>query len=120
MNNQYSVIGIFWLQILLLAGCVGNSAYEQTIGGTNTNGFDEMCKIFTEAMNSGDENSGQVSAYIEENIKSRLSAGEARDAYEIMFHLEPEKRYALFKRVAESDLKREWQCEPMRQLLSSS
>jgi len=78
--------------------------------------FDVVCQIFTEAKNTSfdDEKRG---AYIEENIISRTSSKEVRDAYYSIFQLSPNERYAIFKESAEHATKKTWDCPAVKELL---
>ncbi len=78
--------------------------------------FDVICQIFTEAQNSS-FNKEQLNRYIEENVKDRIRSKDVKDAYYSIFHLVPEKRYAIFKQAAELTLKREWDCQAAKKLI---
>jgi len=79
-------------------------------------GFDTICQIYTEAINSS-MTKKQLSEYIFDNIKSRVVNKDALEAHAVIFQLEPPKRYAIFKKSAEYSLKRNWHCDAMKEIM---
>ena len=78
--------------------------------------FDEICKIYTEAQNSNMPKE-QLSEYIFDNVKKRVSLPEALEAHGSVFHLTPAKRYSIFKKAAEITLKQTWDCPAIEALM---
>ncbi len=78
--------------------------------------FDIACRIFTEAKNTT-FNKEQRSVYIEDRISSRIRSKNVRDTYYIIFNLPPEERYGVFRKAAENELKRTWECPAAQELL---
>ena len=82
----------------------------------DTAGFDEICKIYTEAKNSSMPKR-QLSDYIFDNIEQRVTSVDALEAHGAVFNLEPARRYSIFKQSAELSLKRDWNCEAVKELM---
>ena len=79
-------------------------------------GFDEICRIYTEAQNAN-MNSKQLSQYIFTNVRTRINDIRAKQTHVSILQLTPEKRYAIFKEGAEYSLKREWNCKAVKDLM---
>lgn len=86
------------------------------ISFASDNGFDEICRIYTEAQNSN-MNKTQLSNYIWDNIQHRVKNNDALKAHEAVFQLDPTKRYPIFKKSAEISLKKKWNCAAVKELL---
>ena len=86
-----------------------------TISAADT-GFDEICKIYTEAKNSSLSKS-QLSNYIFENIKNRVTSKDALEAHSAVFNLGVDKRFSIFKQSAEYSLKHKWECAAVKELM---
>jgi len=82
----------------------------------NETGFDEICNIYTEAKNSSLSKS-QLSDYIFENIKNRITSKDALEAHEAVFNLSVDKRFSVFKQSAEYSLKQKWECTAVEELM---
>lgn len=83
---------------------------------TEETGFDEICRIYTEAQNSS--MTGELlSTYIFDNVDQRVTLKDARVAHEIIFQLDPPKRYAIFKESAELSLQHPWDCPAVKSLM---
>lgn len=80
-------------------------------------GFGEICNIYTEVQNSsmGKE---QLSAYVFDNVRSRVNVKDAIQAHSAIFNLAPEERYPIFKQSAELSLKRSWDCKAMKEIMN--
>lgn len=98
--------------IIILLFCL----YSTNAYSADKAGFDEICKIYTESVNSS-MTKEQLSDYIFDNIKNRVNLADALDAHNAIFNLEPAKRYSIFKQSAEFSLKHSWDCEAMKSLL---
>ncbi len=83
------------------------------------NGFDQACSVFEEASHM-DVNNATLATYLNEGINNRVDSHEVREAYSIIFHLEPAERYSVFQEGAEESLGHKWHCEPMQKLLSKT
>lgn len=79
-------------------------------------GFDEICRIYTEAQNSSMQKE-QLSSYIFDNVKKRVNNKDALDAHDVVFLADPKERYSLFKQSAELSLKRSWDCPAVKALM---
>ena len=79
-------------------------------------GFDEICRIYTEAKNSS-MSIEELSEYIFDNVKKRVSSTDALQAHDAVFQADPAVRYKLFKESAEYSLKREWDCAVIREVM---
>ncbi len=82
------------------------------------NGFDEICKIYTEVANSSMVNPAK-SEYIFTNVKSRVTNNDALQAHSGIFTLDAAVRYSIFKQSAELSLKHSWDCEAMNKVLTA-
>ncbi len=99
------------LGILIIIWTCTNISYAETDAG-----FDEICRIYTEAVNSSMKNE-QLSDYIFKNIQKRVNNKDALDVHDMIFQLAPAERYKIFKQSAEMSLKRNWDCPAVKQLL---
>jgi len=97
------------LTVLLFSGSISVYAIEDA-------GFDEICKIYTEAKNSNMPKR-QLSDYIFDNIKNRVSSKDALDAHAAVFNLGVDKRFAIFKEIVESSLNHKWECAAVKELM---
>ena len=79
-------------------------------------GFDEICTIYTEAINSSMAQE-QLSDYIFDNVERRITDKDALQSHEAVFNLSPEERYSIFKQSAELSLKRKWDCDAVKELM---
>lgn len=94
------------------------SMYSIFACSSDVAGFGEICKIYTEAKNSSMAMSKkELSHYIFENIKNRVSSKDALSVHDAVFGLAPSKRYALVKEAAEYYLKHTWDCKAMKEIL---
>lgn len=100
-----------FLTILLL------STYSLTCYSENEAGFDEICRIYTEAHNSN-MSINVLSSYIFNNIKKRVSSNDALEAHDVVMNTDSITRYTLFKGSAEYTLKRPWDCLPMKAVMN--
>ena len=99
------------LAIFVLIYSCSNFSYA-----TNDMGFDEICRIYTEAVNSGLKKE-QLSDYIFNNVKQRVNVKEALEVHDMIFQLAPAERYKIFKQSAELSLKRSWDCPAVKALM---
>ncbi len=79
-------------------------------------GFDEVCKIYTEAKNSSMKKE-DLNSYIFDNVKSRVTSKDALEAHSAVFNLGIDKRFSVFKQSAEYSLKRKWECAAVKELM---
>lgn len=91
-------------------------ALSFNVSVANDTGFDEICRIYTEAQNSS-MTGEQLSTYIFDNVDQRVTLKDARVAHEIIFQLDPPKRYAIFKESAELSLQHPWDCPAVKSLM---
>ena len=85
------------------------------ISATET-GFDEICKIYTEAKNSSMKKE-DLNSYIFDNVKNRVTSKDALEAHSAVFNLGVDKRFSIFKQSAEYSLKHKWDCAAMKALM---
>lgn len=98
--------------IILLLFCT----YSTFACATSDTGFDEICRIYAEANNSG-MTKEQLSNYIFDNVNERVNVKDAIQAHDAVFNLAPAERYSIFKQSAELSLKREWGCQAIKKLM---
>ena len=79
-------------------------------------GFDEICKIYTEAKNSSMKKE-DLNTYIFDNVKSRITSKDAPEAHNAAFNLGIDKRFSVFKQSAEYSLKQKWECAAVKELM---
>lgn len=79
-------------------------------------GFDEICRIYTEAKNSSMPKQ-QLSDYVFDNVKKRVSLKDALQAHGAVFSLAPAECYAIFKQSAELSLEQSWDCDAVKILM---
>ena len=86
------------------------------IAGNEQAGFDEICRIYTEALNSNMPKQ-QMSDYVFDNVKKRVQVKDALEAHSAVFNLAPQERYTIFKQSAEMSLKNSWDCPAAKELM---
>lgn len=101
------------LRSMLFLVCTG---YSLNALAADQNAYDEICTIYTEAINST-MSVNTASEYILNNIEHRISSSEAIQAHQVMLEAMGDTRYTLFKSFAEHELKTSWDCESMKQML---
>lgn len=97
--------------IVVLIWCFTSIGYAN-----NQQGFDEVCRIYTEAKNSN-MNIETASKYIFDNIKKRVDSKDALQAHTAVMEAMGDDRYPLFKQSAEHVLKRTWTCSGMKSIM---
>ena len=97
------------ITISLLVSCLDAAHADQE-------GFDAICKIYTEVLNSK-MGAREGSQYIYNNIIKRVHDNDALNAHDLLHMVPPEKRYSIFKDSAENSLKRNWDCVAMKKLM---
>ena len=90
--------------------------YNSIFQSAQASGFDEICNIYTEAQNTNMPKE-QLSEYIFDNVKKRVTLPEAIEAHGSVFHLDPKKRYSIFKKAAEITLNKTWDCPAIESLM---
>lgn len=101
----------YTLTILLMI-----SSYSNIAHANNNMGFDEICRIYTGAVNSSMKKE-QLSEYIFSNVKKRINEKDALDVHDMIFQVTPKERYKIFKQSAELSLKRNWNCPAIKALI---
>ena len=82
------------------------------------NDFDKICKIYSTVLSKKmDARTG--SKYISDNIKLTIRNKIAVEAHNNIYLVSQQKRYPLFKKIAEHTLKRHWECSSMMRLLNN-
>ena len=113
INKQLKALSTIFIGFISLAASPFVYSFDQN---DKKNGFVTICDIYTEAINSS-MNKEQLSDYIFSNIKNRISDKDALEAHDVIFQLEPAKRYLIFKESAEYSLKKSWNCESVKKLM---
>ena len=78
-----------------------------------SNGFDEICAIYTETKNSN-MSVKIASKYIRDNVKKRVELIDALKTHDAVMSALGSLRYTLFKDSAEHTLKNKWECPAMK------
>lgn len=102
---------------ILLFSTYSISSHSESSYSEGEPGFDEICRVYTEAYNSN-MSINVLSEYIFNNIKKRVSFDEALEAHEAVMHADAKSRYVLFKGSAEYTLKRSWACKAMKAIMA--
>lgn len=100
------------LAVLLMLSILISLAFWMK--ANENNGFDEICKIYTEAL-SANMSKEQKFNYIWDNIERRVISRDAIAAYSAVANADPALKYDLFKQAAEISLKRKWDCDVIKQ-----
>ena len=79
-------------------------------------GFDEVCRIYTEAKNSS-LTKQQLSDYLNDNVAKRVSDKDALALHDVIPQVSPSERYKIFKESVEMSLKTTWDCAAMKALM---
>lgn len=79
-------------------------------------GFDEICRIYTEAKNSS-LTKQQLSNYLNDNVSKRVSDKDALDLHNVIPQVSPSDRYKIFKESVEMSLKKQWDCAAMKAIM---
>lgn len=79
-------------------------------------GFDEVCRIYTEAKNSS-LTKQQLSDYLNDNVAKRVSNKDALALHDVIPQVSPSERYKIFKESVEISLKTTWDCSAMKALM---
>lgn len=103
IRAKFGVVGLCGMVLLGLSSACS----------VNETGFDEICKIVTEAKSSN-LTSEQKAEYVDNNIRQRVFSVDAIQAYVAVAQADPAEKYALFKQAAEYSLKRSWDCEALK------
>lgn len=82
----------------------------------DNSGFDEICHIYTEALNSN-MSGDQLNTFILDNIKTRINNKDAKTTHDAIPFASPKERYKIFKDSAERYLKKQWDCAAMKTLM---
>lgn len=79
-------------------------------------GFDEICRIYTEAKNSS-LSKQQLANYLNDNVAKRISDKDALALHDVIPQVIPSDRYKIFKESVEMSLKIKWDCAAMKALM---
>jgi len=107
--------GITLSAIIFLISCSMGTSLD------STNGFDSACQIFKEASTKklNPEELGNYIASELDNMGKQFASKEVKEVYHALFNVSPSQRYKLFKESAETTLKRNWNCQAMKDLYGS-
>ena len=83
---------------------------------TQESGFDEICRIYTEAKNSS-LTKQQLADYLNDNVAQRVRDKDALDLHDVIPQVTPSKRYNIFKKSVEMALKSKWNCAAIKVLM---
>ena len=98
------------LTILLFITFYTGYAYADELG------FDEICNIYTEVLNSS-MSEKDSNHYVSNNVSKRINNKDAITTHSIIYQVEASKRYEIFKESAEDSLKQNWDCSAMKKLM---
>lgn len=94
--------------IYIVTACIANA---------QENDFDKICSIYSTVLTKKmDAKSG--SKYINDSIKSDIHDKDVIEAHNNIYVVSQEKRYPVFKEIAEHALNKDWNCAAMKQLLN--
>jgi hypothetical protein len=82
-----------------------------------SNGFDQICAIYTTAINDDKFNSlstAEKVEWINGEIEKKIEPGPALKAYHGAMEVSPDEKYQLFKKAAELELIKNWDCPAMQ------
>jgi len=118
LNSSFFIarLGIHTMRMINFAIIVISVFLSINVLAAEKAGFDEVCQIYTEALNSNMIGE-QLSEYVFSNVKSRVKVKDALDAHASVFFGDPSERYSLFKKGAEMSLKHSWDCPAMEKLM---
>lgn len=76
--------------------------------------FDQLCRLATTAvaLDAGLD----PTVYMRENLDSEVESHEVKDAYRMIFSVDPDERYTVFIAAASQALEKPWRCEPLHDL----
>ena len=83
------------------------AAYADDVQRTTS--FDDFCALITQSMKL-DLDAQQRHEYILEHLDRVVDNKDIKDAYSVIFQIDPQRRYLVFKNVAESELGVSWSC----------
>lgn len=87
------------------------------ISHAHQNDFDKICKIYSTVLSQKmDAQTG--SKFINDNIKLTVHNKDTLKAHSNIYLVPQQKRYTIFKEIAEHSLKVRWDCAAMKQLLN--
>ena len=75
-----------------------------------------MCDLFQDVMKLKLKPQARIK-YISKNFNTRVNSIEAREAYELIFMVNPNQRYQVFKQSVESSTKQTWTCLAFKEFL---
>ena len=98
------------LVAVLCIGCASTPPAEQS-------GYDQLCDLVEDALRASGDPALQAE-YIEENLQSRISSKDAREAFELLAQINNEERYRVFQQAVENTLCHRWECDAMKRYFS--
>lgn len=81
--------------------------------------FDTLCDIAEEALVQSNEIDLRVE-YIYDNIQSRIKSDDVLESMEMIWQVDPKKRYLVYKGAVENDLGRSWECHALSRLFEET
>ncbi len=112
MNKLLRTLPLF--AILCISACSGK--YDVA-----DNGFDKICLIYTDIFNDPSlARKPAIEKYVlvSELIEAHVRDVDAITAFSAVANADPSQKYDLFKQAAEYSLKRDWDCEIMKNLVN--
>lgn len=109
MNKVRFIFLLFVISGLINYACADKADRDEA-------GFNEICKIYTEVLNSN-MSRDQASKYVFDNIANRVGSKDALDLHDVIFQVDPAKRYKIFKESVEGAIKKKWDCAAMKTLM---
>lgn len=71
--------------------------------------FDAMCSLFQDVMKLNLKPQARL-AYINKHFDSRVNSKDVKEAYELIFQVNANQRYQVFKQSVESSSGQKWTC----------
>lgn len=110
------MLSVFFLSVIAIGGCAQKDLKQNSVEASEVSdgdGFDQICEIFSRALDSGLSGEGR-SNFINDAVENSVKSGPGKDTYYGIFNLSPEDRYEVFRQAANHYTESEWDCAPMK------
>lgn len=84
--------------------------------GSNRQAYLNFCDLVTEAMTAA-TNPQDRYEYIVNHFEERVGDEDIKDAFDVVYQLNPENRYDVFKQAVEKEIGSQWSCVGLKQYL---
>jgi len=71
--------------------------------------YDAMCLLVQDSLAQNLEPTARLT-YINKHFDARVGADDIKEAFDLIFQVEPNKRYLVFKHAVENSLGQPWDC----------